>query len=202
MSDALQACIINVPSTGDIRILYGLASTLGINGLKNSDVLENEFIVLTGECIEGTILPMPQHLDQQMTTFIENCKVPTNQDLSDIGALLLINNVITTSDLFPPEIRVKDEIGKYLGLMRPRGLALLHPAAPLLLHYCTYGCPVDCSPNSRLLSYEDHTSQPNTLTWHNAYSRKHKPKWPAILHKSSNIKPSMTRYHLHSKSHQ
>ena len=47
--------------------------------------------------------------------------------------------------LIPPELPVKEEIGKnYIGLMRPRGPALQHPAAPLLHYYSTQGCPVDC----------------------------------------------------------
>ena len=33
---------------------------------------------------------------------------------------------------------------RYVGLMRPRGIALRHPAAPLLQSYATTGCPVDC----------------------------------------------------------
>lgn len=37
--------------------------------------------------------------------------------------------------------------GKWIGLMRPRGRALEHPAAPLLLQYAQQGCPVDCGPN-------------------------------------------------------
>ena len=63
----------------------------------------------------------------------------------------------TNSEAFyhnAPKIHQDDSDGKYdifdidhknfVGLMRPRGAALRHPAAEALLDYATKGCPVDC----------------------------------------------------------
>ena len=38
----------------------------------------------------------------------------------------------------------KDNPNNFIGLMRPKGDALNHPASENLLQYATQGCPVDC----------------------------------------------------------
>lgn len=45
-------------------------------------------------------------------------------------------------EIIPASIPIKEDIGKS-GLMWPRGLAKLHPAAPLLDEYNSNGCPVN-----------------------------------------------------------
>jgi hypothetical protein len=47
---------------------------------------------------------------------------------------------------FPPELPVKEEIGK-LGLMWPRTYAEFHRATPLLNSYAKNGCPANCGPD-------------------------------------------------------
>lgn len=72
-----------------------------------------------------------------------------------------ISGVLDAATFIPPEIEMKEEIGKStqpapspantsppaaqrIGLMWPRGNALKHEAAPLLERYSLEGCPVDC----------------------------------------------------------
>jgi hypothetical protein len=57
-----------------------------------------------------------------------------------------LHNAIETSTIFPKDVPVKSDIGKY-GLMWPRAMALTHDAAKLLNQYSTDGCPTDCGPN-------------------------------------------------------
>jgi hypothetical protein len=54
-----------------------------------------------------------------------------------------INQELNNKDIFPPELPVKEEIGK-LGLMWPRTYAEVHKATPLLNSYAEAGCPADC----------------------------------------------------------
>ena len=59
------------------------------------------------------------------------------------------NDGFDTSPVQPrvvlPEHQNRSDIaGKFNGLMWPRGDALLHSAAPMLLEYAQSGCPVDC----------------------------------------------------------
>jgi hypothetical protein len=68
------------------------------------------------------------------------------EDNNEITSKQKIQDIITNNNLFPPEIPVKTAIGKY-GLMWPRGIALLHDAAPLLMSYSETGCPTDCGRN-------------------------------------------------------
>ena len=56
-----------------------------------------------------------------------------------------ITSLITSNNLFPPEIPIQSAIGKS-GLMWPRGIAFSHDAAPLLDSYSKTGCPTDCGP--------------------------------------------------------
>ena len=55
----------------------------------------------------------------------------------------LIKTTIENEESIPPDIPVKNTIGKF-GLMFPTGYALNHNAAPLLLGYAEHRCPVDC----------------------------------------------------------
>jgi hypothetical protein len=57
-----------------------------------------------------------------------------------------IQQELSNKDIFPPEIPVKEEIGK-LGLMWPRTYAEIHDATPLLNSYAESGCPADCGPD-------------------------------------------------------
>ena len=52
-----------------------------------------------------------------------------------------IQSQLENSQVFPPEIPVKQEVGK---LMQPQFHACNHPATPLLEQYARDGCPVDC----------------------------------------------------------
>ena len=59
------------------------------------------------------------------------------------------NDGFDTSPVQPrvvlPEHQNRSDIaGKFNGLMWPRGDALLHSAAPMLLEYAQSGCPMDC----------------------------------------------------------
>ena len=58
----------------------------------------------------------------------------------------LIHEILRdNSNTFPQDLPIKEALGKNkIGLMWPRGIANLHPAAPLLHQYSTQGCPVDC----------------------------------------------------------
>ena len=49
-----------------------------------------------------------------------------------------ITRQIETEEAFPPELPVKETIGK-LALTQPHGYALHHPAAPLLTKYALEG---------------------------------------------------------------
>jgi hypothetical protein len=61
----------------------------------------------------------------------------------------LIHEILhDNSSIFPQDLPIKEALGKKkIGLMWPRGIANLHPAAPMLHHYSTHGCPVDCGDN-------------------------------------------------------
>jgi hypothetical protein len=49
------------------------------------------------------------------------------------------------SSIFPQDLPIQEALGKNkIGLMWPRGIANLHPAATLLHQYSDHGCPVDC----------------------------------------------------------
>ena len=56
----------------------------------------------------------------------------------------LVKEAIAKEDSIPDKLQVKETIGKYFGLMRPRGVALTHEAGTLLNGYAKNGCPVDC----------------------------------------------------------
>ena len=61
---------------------------------------------------------------------------------------LMINQILADNQhLFPQDIPIAKTLGKKIGLMWPRGIANLHPAAPLLHSYSNVGCPVDCGEN-------------------------------------------------------
>ncbi|GFH59971.1 hypothetical protein CTEN210_16447 [Chaetoceros tenuissimus] len=56
-----------------------------------------------------------------------------------------IEEAFQSDESFPDEItELQEEIGKYIGLMRPRGEALKHPAATMLEEFAIKGCPVNC----------------------------------------------------------
>jgi hypothetical protein len=57
-----------------------------------------------------------------------------------------IEQELKNNENFPPEIAVKDKIGK-LGLMWPTNYADFHCAMPLLNSYAKDGCPADCGPD-------------------------------------------------------
>ena len=54
-----------------------------------------------------------------------------------------IREKINREEAFPPELPVKQTVGK-LSLMKPQPIARAHPATPLLDQYATQGCPTDC----------------------------------------------------------
>ena len=56
----------------------------------------------------------------------------------------IVQDAIDKEDTIPENLEVKEKIGKYYGLMRPRGIALRHEAGTLLNGYARSGCPVDC----------------------------------------------------------
>ena len=59
-----------------------------------------------------------------------------------------LQSALHTSSALPPEIPVKETIGKCLGLMRPQSQFVgSHAAIPLLQQYAMNGCPVDCGPD-------------------------------------------------------
>ena len=70
---------------------------------------------------------------------LENPKLQQRISLTDSQSKYknIHNNEITHTESEPV----------YVGLMRPKGKALKHPAAAELLQYATEGCPVDCGPN-------------------------------------------------------
>jgi hypothetical protein len=67
------------------------------------------------------------------------------QKLQQINNNKDIKNILTSNNLFPPELPVKSAIGKS-GLMWPQGIAKLHDASILLDSYSQHGCPTDCGP--------------------------------------------------------
>ena len=67
---------------------------------------------------------------------------------SNITTELIHQILQENSNIFPQDLPIKQALGKKkIGLMWPRGIANLHPAAPLLHQYSNYGCPVDCGAN-------------------------------------------------------
>ena len=67
------------------------------------------------------------------------------------------NNAIGTSST-----GLSDNQSKYIGLMRTRVKALIHPSVDPLLQYATAGCPVDCGPDWTIAQME--TMMVNFLT--------------------------------------
>ena len=59
----------------------------------------------------------------------------------------MVHEAVEKEESIPANLQVKETIGKYFGLMYPRGLALEHEAAPLLKGFADNGCPVDCGEN-------------------------------------------------------
>ena len=59
-----------------------------------------------------------------------------------------LHSSLHTSSAIPPELPVKETIGKCLGLMRPQSKFVgSHAAIPLLQQYTMNGCPVGCVPD-------------------------------------------------------
>ncbi|MGH7955102.1 MAG: hypothetical protein ACREOZ_03995, partial [Gloeomargaritales cyanobacterium] len=54
---------------------------------------------------------------------------------------------LTTNSHLQTIMTAQKQQGKWIGLMRPSGRALAHPAAPALIQYAQHGCPVDCGSN-------------------------------------------------------
>ena len=79
------------------------------------------------------------------TTPVPIPKLAMNPEEEQAFISKLLNNPST----FPPEVSVKEKIGK-LVLMWPRNYALDHPAIPLLFEYTQHGCPVDCGKDCTL----------------------------------------------------
>ena len=86
------------------------------------------------------------------------------------------------STAFPTDIPIKQDAGK-LGLMWPRGnVANSHPAAAMLHHYSTEGCPVDAGANwtekmiITALKRGPHISAKIQKLW-NTYTRKQTEKY-------------------------
>ena len=61
-------------------------------------------------------------------------------------SIKLIHEILQeNSAIFPQDLPIQEALGKKkLGLMWPRGITNLHPAAALLHQYSDHGCPVDC----------------------------------------------------------
>jgi hypothetical protein len=83
-------------------------------------------------------LPPPPKLQQVIKP---NLAMSKEEESTQISTALLAD------DSFPPELPVKETIGKSTPLMCPRTYALDHPAIPLLMTYAREGCPVDCGPD-------------------------------------------------------
>ena len=59
----------------------------------------------------------------------------------------MVHEAVEKEESIPANLQVNETIGKYFGLMYPRGIALEHEAAPLLKGFADNGCPVDCGEN-------------------------------------------------------
>ena len=84
--------------------------------------------------------PLPQEVPVQKPTSTHNVAITEAEQLQDI------KKVLHDDDLFPPEIPIKETIGKS-SLMFPRNQAKDHAAAQMLHAYATEGCPVNCGPD-------------------------------------------------------
>ena len=87
-------------------------------------------------------LPLPPRSQQPIPKPNTNTKI----DMSANELRIDIENELKSNDHFPPELPVKEEIGK-LGLMWPRTYAEFHRATPLLNSYAKKGCPANCGPD-------------------------------------------------------
>ena len=57
-----------------------------------------------------------------------------------------LRETLNAEESFPPELPVKQTIGKF-SPMKPHLYALNHPTTPLLEEYADKGCPTDCGPS-------------------------------------------------------
>jgi hypothetical protein len=83
-SSTMQPYLLHIPGTGQLRVVYGLSTALGINGFEESDIGEEEFLALQGEFIQDKILPTPIQLPSTLLQS-QNVKVPTNTDIDRIN---------------------------------------------------------------------------------------------------------------------
>ena len=83
-SNTLQPYILHIPGTGQLRVVYGLSTALGINGFDESDINEDEFLALQGEHIHGKILPTPIQLPSTILSS-QKVKIPTTTDITKIN---------------------------------------------------------------------------------------------------------------------
>jgi hypothetical protein len=119
-----------------LKPLYNKAITL-TNSAKHRHI--TPLSTLKQHQLDAEILPTPKHSTIDVITSLHSDgKLPMKQ--------LIAETIANADDLLPPEIPLKEEIGKKIGLMWPRGPALLHSASSRLNMYSTDGCPVDCGP--------------------------------------------------------
>ena len=82
-SSTLQPFIVHIPGTGQLRVIYGLASALGINGIEESEIEEKDFLALQGESITNNTLPTPVQLPSDILNG-KKVKTPTQEDITNI----------------------------------------------------------------------------------------------------------------------
>ena len=82
-SSTLQPFIVHIPGTGQLRVIYGLASALGINGIEESEIEEKDFLALQGESITNKTLPTPIQLPYDILNG-KKVKTPTQEDITNI----------------------------------------------------------------------------------------------------------------------